>query len=344
MMNPDKVPYLKTDGTAVSYLKAVVQWQDHQSAEADEWHKEFLDTKLDGFLLGAVNDMPATYYIPDLNVVLQAPHKVASSSLKNFVERIKSTYNLQAKRWESFDDYLRFINLHKPVVYRIVREPVCRTLSNINFHTKEFHKRFGASLDLAHFDPCIGTDPHSAPQSSSMLCYINQEVYDNIIKLRAERIRIYITKVISDENKVAYGTDADNLASLLEANLSDESLLQYYYKFKKIDTTHSHFYQDLYWAHLDDITLYENTKYLWITETNSSLFEFLAKELDLPKLAKNVVINNTPSVPIGGRMPYKVDTLDHDTKYKLYKSHKPEIDFLKGLHYENTEAIFYDQW
>jgi hypothetical protein len=57
-----------------------------------------------------------------------------------------------------------------------------------------------------------------------------------------------------------------------------------------------------------------------------------------------VVINNTPSVPIGGRMPYKVDTLDHDTKYKLYESHKPEIDFLKGLHYENTEAIFYDQW
>jgi hypothetical protein len=327
--------YLRTDGNTLSYLKMLVKWQDCQS--------EYGFNNVEGWLDGALNDMPVTYHIPDLDVIIQAPHKVASSSLKSFVESINTTYNLKVTRWESMDDYLRFVNLHKPVIYRLVREPVCRALSNINFQSRSFYKLYGVSLDLALFNPNTGIDPHSSPQSSSMLCYVSQEVYDNMIKLRAERIRIFIRKVISDENKVAYGTDAEKLASLLGESRSDESLLQYYRKFKKIDTTHAHFYQDLYWAHLNDITLYENTKYLWATETNSSVFEFLAKELDLPRVASNVVVNNTPLVPIGGRMPYKVDTLDYDTKYKLYESYKPEIDFLKELHYENTEAIFYDQ-
>lgn len=327
--------YLRTDGTTLSYLKMIVKWQDHKSEyyDVDNLQKEFL--------AGALNDMPVTYRIPKLDVIIQAPNKVASSSLTKFMELIKEFYNLDYVRYESLDDYLTLMNGSRTPIYRLVREPVCRALSNINFQSRSFYNLYGVSLDLDHMNPNIGTDPHSAPQSSSMLCYVSQKVYDNIIKLRAERVRSYISKVMSEENKKAYGDDADKLASIKE--LPDEILLRYYKQFKKIDTTHSHFYQDLYWSHLNDITLYENTKYLWTTETNANVFGFLAKELDLTKVTSKIEINKTPMLPVVGRMPYNIDTLPDNTKHRLYEAYKPEIDFLKGLNYENTEAIFYDQ-
>ena len=324
--------YLKTDGTTLSYLKMLVQWQDHQS--------EYGINDVEGWLAGALNDMPVTYHIPDLDVIIQAPHKVASSSLSKFIKLIKEFYEIDCVRYESLDDYLMLMNTSKVPIYRLVREPVCRALSNVNFQSRELYKLYGINLDLEHMNPYIGNDPHSAPQSSSMLCYVDQKVYNNIIKLRADRIRIYINQILSDENNNFYGDDVHKLASIID--VPDVDLLEYYQKFKKIDTTHGHFYQDLYWEHLNDIKLYENTKYLWVTEANSNVFEYLIKEMDVPKVASEIVVNKTPLVPVGGRMPCKVEDLDHDTKHKLYEAYKPEITFFKALRYENTEAIFYD--
>ena len=335
-MNPDKAPYIKTDGTTLSYLKVIVQWQNHQS---EDWQ----DHRLEYFLAGALNDMPATYYIHDLNVIIQAPHKVASSSLKKFVQMIETTYNLITTRYESFDDYLRFVNLHNPLIYRLVREPVCRILSNINFQSRSLHKLYGVTLDIENFDACTGTDPHAAPQSSSMLAYIDQHIYDNMIKLRAKRIRSYINNILSDDDIRSQHPDTKYLTTIVD--VEDKSLLQYYLRFKKIDTTKGSDYNDLYWAHLNDIVLYENIKYLWVTEDNSNTFDFLSKELGLTKMASasGIVMNKTPNIKIGNRMPYKVQTLDTEVRQRLYQDYKLEVDFLRGSDYINTDPVFFDQ-
>ena len=324
--------YLKTDGTTLSYLKMLVKWQDYQS--------EYGHNLEEGWLAGALNDMPVTYHIPELDVIIQAPHKVASSSLSKFIDLINQFYKIDCVRYESLDDYLMLMNRSKVPIYRLVREPVCRLLSNINFQSRRLYKQHGVNLNLDNINPCIGTDPHSSPQTSSMLCYVDQEVYDNIIKLRADRIRVYINQILTDENVNLYGDDANKLASIIDA--PDKNLLEYYQKFKKIDTTHGHFYQDLYWEHLNHIKLYEKTKYLWVTESNSDVFKFLAKELDVPRVASKIVVNKTPLVPVGDRMPCKVEDLDYDTKHRLYEAYKPEIAFLNDLNYENTEAVFYN--
>ena len=156
-------------------------------------------------------------------------------------------------------------------------------------------------------------------------------------------VRSYIKNVLADPNQHChYGDDIDHFKNLV--NQSDNTLLTYYQKFRKIDTTYGHFHNDLNWSHLYDIKLYENAKYFWVSETSKSVFDDLAKELGISNNNKTFDVNKSPNIPIGNQMPYKIDNIDPEIKHRLYEAYKPEIDFLKGLDYINTEAIFYDQW
>lgn len=327
--------YLYNDGKSVTFLKLISQWQDYQ-------FKHENSKVLDGLLKGSLSDIPQTYYIHDLDVIIQSSHKVATTSLAHFMVRLRSEHKLNYTRYESFDDMLLGINQSNTRVYRLLREPVCRLLSNINFQSRKMYKLHGITLDIANYNPLVGIDPHSSPQSGTMLCYVNQTIYDNMVKLRASSVRSYIKNVLADSNQHChYGDDIDHFKNLV--NQSDNTLLTYYKKFRKIDTTYGHFHNDLNWSHLYDIKLYENAKYFWVSETSKSVFDDLAKELGISNNNKTFDVNKTPNIPIGNQMPYKIDNIDPEIKHKLYEAYKPEIDFLKGLDYINTEAIFYDQ-
>ena len=342
MQDLDNRSYLSNDGKSATFLKSIVAWQDHKFRFGPELG--FSENKLlEGLLSGGtLSDIPQTYYIPDLNVIIQSSHKVATTSLSWFMSCLTKWYNLSYIRYESYDDVLMRINHDHTPVYRLIREPVCRALSNINFQSKQTYKDHGTHLDLDRVNPYIGTDPHSCPQSSTIMGSITQDIYDDMVALRADRVRSYVKSILDDKSNIKhYGSDFKQLQNIVD--LSDTLLMHYYFKFHKIDTNMGHNHSDLYWSHINKINVYENTKFLWVSETEHNVFETLAKELDLDTDCKQKFeLNKTPYVEIGGRLPTKVHDISDDLKQRFYDAYAPEVQFLKGLDYINTEAIFYD--
>ena len=85
MQDLDNRSYLSNDGKSATFLKSIVAWQDHKFRFGPELG--FSENKLlEGLLSGGtLSDIPQTYYIPDLNVIIQSSHKVATTSLSWFM-------------------------------------------------------------------------------------------------------------------------------------------------------------------------------------------------------------------------------------------------------------------
>ena len=342
MQDLDNRSYLSNDGESVTFLKTIVAWQDHKFNYGPQLG--FSENKLlEGLLSGGtLSDIPQTYYIEDLNVIIQSSHKVATTSLARFMRCLTAWYNLSYIRYESYDDVLMRINRDHTPVYRLIREPVCRALSNINFQSRHTYKCYGTHLDWDSVNPYIGTDPHSCPQASSIMGSITQDIYDDMVALRANRVRSFVKSILDNNDTTEdYGSDFKHLQDIVD--LPDTLLMHYYFRFHKIDTTLGHNHSDLYWSHINKLNVYENTKFLWVSETEHNVFETLAKELDLDTDGKQEFnLNKTPYVKFGGRLPTKMHNISDDIKQRFYDAYAPEVQFLKGLDYINTEAIFYD--
>jgi hypothetical protein len=343
----DNRSYLSNDGKSVTFLKTIVAWQDHKFH--CEPHLLSEDNKiLEGLLSGgSLSDIPTTYYIPDLNVIIQSSHKVATTSMRRFMECLTNQYKLSWIRYESYDDLLMKINRDNTPVYRLIREPVCRALSNINYQSRNIYREHGAHLNFDSVNPYTGIDPHSCPQVSTIMGSITQDIYDDILTLRADRVRSYIKSILNDNCTTEdYGSDLKALQDIMDLpDLTDSLLMYYYFRFHKIDTTLGHNHIDLYWSHINKVNVYENTKFLWVSETEHNVFETLAKELDLGVDWGELKFkqNKTPNVKIGGRLPTNVHTLSDDLKQRFYDAYAPEVQFLKGLDYINTDPVFYDR-